>query len=430
MVTQAAVNGRRVFAGLPETSEPKALSHLGNQLALWLVIAAVLYNAVLAVLAARGVPMGYSTVAGVETLILLTCLVLCLSVGISIRDITPIGLVWFVTVLAVIVSIKFEMLYVSSIRNFAIISFFCMLGQRMDEEFVKKAFMIVSLITLVVLVWEISLLESYAAFFSPAHYLNVTRGMPLSEYDNSGLSVGTIAFEGRFNLGIFSGRRTSSIFLEQVGINSYAIVCMVFLNGFWNKISKKEKLLQIFTIILIVVSNNARMAAFMCIIMPIGYFVYPKLNRSIIFFIPISIISLIFFISPVLQNSVGDDITGRLGVTYRVLNILNVSDLFLGNPYLMGKTFDSGYGFVLTSVGLFGGIAYLLFLVIYPRFDSLEQRRGAWSAAIYILVWLTVAGTGSFSIKTAALMWILIGCLSYRPASLMLAVRASHVDVR
>ncbi|WP_156360492.1 hypothetical protein [Sphingomonas sp. Leaf226] len=412
-----------VPANTPLTANAKPFGVSGNYVALIIIIVAVLYNALLAILVARGVTLGYSSVAAVEVVITVGCLAISLSTGLSSRDIAPLALLWFIGSLALIASIAFDQVYIGSIRNFALIAVFGMLGQRMDIGFIRKAFFIASAMTLVVLIWEIISVESYASFFSPARYYELTRGTARSEFDESGLSVGTIVFEGRFSLGIFSGRRTSSIFLEQVSINSYAIVCMVFLNGMWGNLNRKERALQIITIALIIASNNARMGALMCIAMPVGYIVFPWLNRNLILAIPFVIVGTIFLLSGYLENAVGDDITGRLGVTYRLLNNFNLADLFAGNPLRVEKTFDSGYAFIIASIGLFGGIAYLLFLVYYPRHDTQEQRRGSWSLAVYILAWLTVGGTATFSIKTAALLWSFIGCLS-KPQEIIVNRRA------
>ncbi len=397
------------------TARQRLLSIRGNYVALVLIVVSVLYNAVLAMLVARGINLGYSTVAAVEILIIVSCLALSVSTGLSTRDIMPIALLWFICVVALVASIYFDKIYVGSIRNFALIAVFVMLGQRMDINVIRKAFFIASAMTLAVLIWEIASVESYAAFFSPARYYELTRGTAVSEFDDSGLSVGTIVFEGRFSLGVFSGRRTSSIFLEQVSINSYAIVCMVFLSGMWSGLNWKERSLQLLTILLIIASNNARMGALMCLIMPVGYFAFPWLNRNLILLIPFLILGLIFALSSHLQNAVGDDLTGRLGVTYRLLNRFNLTDLFAGNPLIVEKTFDSGYAFIIASIGLFGGLAYLMFLVYFPRHETEGQSRASWSLAIYILAWLTVGGTATFSIKTAALLWSFISCLSRPP---------------
>ncbi len=413
--------GRHTYSGAStgklSTTSPKPLSITGNYLALAIIVASVLYNAILAILVARGMQLGYSSVAAVEVLIIMICLALSVSTGVSSRDIMPIALLWFICTLALVASISFDKIYIGSIRNFALIAVFGMLGQRMDIRFIRKAFFIVSAVALAVLIWEIASVESYASFFSPARYYELTRGTAVSEFDDSGLSVGTIVFEGRFSLGIFSGRRTSSIFLEQVSINSYAIVCMAFLSGMWGSLSWKEKSLQLLTIFLIIASNNARMGALMCLVMPIGYFVFPWLNRNLILAIPFVILGVIFSLSAYLQDAVGDDLTGRLGVTYRLLNRFNLADLFAGNPLIVEKTFDSGYAFIIASIGLFGGLAYLLFLVYYPRHETKDQSRASWSIAIYILAWLTVGGTATFSIKTAALLWPFISCLS-RPSEI------------
>lgn len=383
-----------------------------NQIAVLLVVLATLYNAILAFLVARGINMGFSGVAAVEALLTILTVSICLKTGLSRYDIFPIGLLWFVIVCSVAVSISHDRLYIGSIRNIALISAFSMLGTRMSVDYVRKAFAITSAIALIVLIWEIASVSSYAWFFAPARYYEATRGLGVSEFDTTGLSNGTVAYEGRFSLGIFSGARTSSIFLEQVSINAYSIVCIAFLNGLWGVLMKKEKALQILLIFLIVASNNARMGALMCIVMPIGYFIFPFLSRILIPIVPLMIISVIFAFGSILANAVGDDLTGRLGVTYRLLSQFNLSDVFLGNPDKVNNAFDSGYAFVGFSLGLTGGIAYLSYLTLFPGFTTPAQRRLCWSVAIYILVWLTVGGTATFSVKTAALLWVLVGSMA------------------
>jgi hypothetical protein len=395
--------------------KPAGLSAELGWLAFAIVLISVIYNAILAMIVARGINIGFAGVGALEALITLSAIALSLSRGISIRDVGPISLVLVITIIAVIASIGYDKLYVGSIRNFLIIFAFCTLGQRSSADTIRRLFLTVSLITLVVLIWEISSVETYATVFSPAHYFEVTRGVSVSEFDDSGLSIGTISYTGRFSLGLFSGRRTSSIFLEQVSINAYSIVCMVFLSSFWNKLSWKERAIQLATIILIVTSNNARMGALMCIFMPVGYFVFPYISRIFVPILALCIIGSIFALSPYIADAVGDDLTGRLGVTYRLLNQFSISELLLGSPVKVDRMFDSGYAFIAASVGLFGGLAYLAYLTLYPGFGNDAQRRGSWSAAVYILAWLTIGGTATFSIKTASLLWMLVGHLSVAP---------------
>jgi putative polymerase len=396
-----------------------------SRVGLALLLFAALYNTLLAIVVAHGVNIGFTVVAAVETVITLATVVLSLSIGVTRRDIGPIALVWFIAVLGIVSSIAYEKVYIGSIRNFAIIAAFSLLGQRMRLRDIRLAFFAVSMTALLVLFWEIVSVESYAAFFSPAHYYEVTRGTATDEFNTSGLSNGTVVFNGRFSLGIFSGARTSSIFLEQVSINAYAIVCMVFLNGLWSKISWIERLVPLLLIFLIVATNNARMAALMCLVMPVGYFVFPLLHRTIIPLMPFSIILGLFIVSPYIANVYSDDLTGRLGVTYRLLSDFEASEIFAGNPLKVDRMFDSGYAFILASVGIFGGLAYLAYLTGYTKFNTVDQKRGSWSAAVYVILWLTIGGTATFSIKTAALLWALLGYLGSMPP---LDREGSHLD--
>ncbi|MBD8639447.1 hypothetical protein [Sphingomonas sp. CFBP 13733] len=57
--------------------------------------------------------------------------------------------------------------------------------------------------------------------------------MEVSEFNETGLFNNAAGFESRFSFGVFSGARTSSVFLEQVSNANFAGILCVFLVATW-----------------------------------------------------------------------------------------------------------------------------------------------------------------------------------------------------
>lgn len=370
----------------------------------------VTYNAILALLAAHGVPMNNPLVVVTETAIIFAALVLSTLAGLRRSDILPLLYLGMSAGLAIIMSLIAELAFVEGLRNALIITSFTMLGGRADEKGVRLAFALCAAITLGVLLIEMASTETYAALFRPADYLAKTRGYSLKEfYEETGLALGTIVYEGRFSFGLFDGPRTSSIFLEQVNINIFAIVLMIYLTSMWDRLSWPERVLALVTIFTIIVTNNARMSAIIAPIFIIGYFLFPRLPRYANALIPVVLLALTFVVFEFERVRYGDDLVGRIATTYRALTRMSASDLLFGNHDLIARSGDTGYGFVVVSTSIFGALAFWAYLTLIVRPDDVIRRRTIWSMSAYIYIWLLIGGTGSFSMKTAPLLWLLVG---------------------
>lgn len=381
---------------------------------------AIAYNGIFAAAAAIGVPMNNPIVIAAELFIILSAIGLSFyRDGIRQDDVPPLLFLGGITGVALLGSLLFERPMIEGVRNVLIIAAFTILGVRFDEKMLRFAFGISCVIALGVLLIEISSVETYAAIFRPADYLAKTRGYEIKEFmEETGLAIGTIAYSGRFSFGLYDGPRTSSIFLEQVGINCFSIVIMVYLCAMWQRLSVAERVLALATVILIVVTNNARMSSLLAPLFLIGYFVFPRLPRYWQALIPLVSLVATFVIFAFVRVRYGDDLIGRLATTYRVLTSYQAGDLLLGAPEMISHTGDTGYGFVVASMGIIGAVFYwAYFTVIVPQTTD-TARRAAWGAAVYIYIWLLVGGTGTFSMKSAPLVWLLLGYCrgSFMPA--------------
>lgn len=376
------------------------------------------YNGILAALLARGLPINSSVPAFVETMLLLFACGISFKNGFERSSTLPVFLSFFVAMTSIVLSIQGESFYVVSIRNFLIVSAFTVLGGKCSFGTLRKLFFYCSIVTFVTILIEISSLDTYISLFEPAKYLSATRGMAESEY-SGGLSAGTILFEGRFSLGLYSGPRTSSIFLEQVSINCFGIVLALYLLTFLPDLDRREIALHAVTVFAILATNNARMALIASLMFAAGYRVFPFIPKYVnVVFIPV-IIGGMFIVFSFVPPGGGDDIIGRMATSYKLLTSMSISDLLFGNFRQTSRSLDSGYAFLIFSSTIFGLLLYWLFIsFVVPQADA-RSRRCAWGLTIYIGVWLLVGGTGTFSMKTAPLLWLMVGFVRYQSLSLI-----------
>ena len=371
-------------------------------------VLAIAYNGILAALLAVGAPISGSFPTVFEIILLIVAGFISFRLGFDKSSILPLALLYFIVLSALLISIRAETPYVVSVRNFLIISVFTILGGNCHFRTIQKLFLYCSIINILVLILEVSSLAEYIKFFEPARYLAATRGMAESEY-SGGLSSGTILYEGRFSLGLYSGPRTSSIFLEQVSINCFAIVVAFFLTVFWPQLKKHERIIHIMTIFGILATNNARMGLILSVVFATGYHLFSRSPKYLSVFIIPCIIAGLYTVFLFVAPRGGDDLFGRMTTTYLLLTSMTFTDLVLGNLILTWRSLDSGYGFLISSTTVFGLISYWLFIAfITPQVD-VRSKRCAWGLGVYIGVWLLVGGTGTFSMKTAPLLWLVVG---------------------
>ncbi|PXA94645.1 hypothetical protein DMC47_20440 [Nostoc sp. 3335mG] len=381
---------------------------------------AIAYNGIFAAAAAAGAPMNNPIV--IVTEIILLGIAFTLSFyrdGLRREDMPALLLIGGIAGIALLGSLVFERPMIEGFRNVLIIAAFTVLGIRYDEKMLRIAFALSCLIALGVLLIEINNVETYAAIFRPADYLSKTRGYAIKEFmEETGLAIGTIAYSSRFSFGLYDGPRTSSIFLEQVSINCFSIVLMVYLCTMWQRLSIAERVLTLATVVLIVVTNNARMSSILAPLFLFGYWIFPRLPRYWQALIPVVSLAVTFLLFAFLPLRAGDDLLGRIGTTYRVLTSLSADDILLGSPEWIPRTGDTGYGFVIASMGLIGGLMYWAYLTIIVPQTSAIARRAVWGASLYIYIWLLIGGTGTFSMKSAPLLWLLLGyCRATYPSA-------------
>jgi hypothetical protein len=381
-----------------------------------LVLMAVLYNGFLAFVNAHLFSVNQSLVALSEILILLSVLVLVTWSEIEKSEVREVLFMSFIVILAILISLVNQQLFIDSIRNFLIIVAFFLLGKRATESTIHKIFFVVSVVVALLLLLEMFALELYVQVLQPALYYAQTRGMEVSEYNELGVFNAALGFEGRFGFGLYDGPRTASVFLEQVSLSNFAVVLAIYLASLWDRIEFKNKLFFIGLILLILITSRSRAAFGIVSFVLIGYHLIPLLPRmSSLLIFPVSVLITIFvYLYFATDNVYGleDSLKGRLLHTGQILYNLDIQDIFSLNIAGIGQYADSGLAYLINANTLFGTLAFWLFigLLFKPVNDS--QLRLLFLVNFYFFAVLAVSGTSVFSMKTASLLWLLAGFIS------------------
>jgi hypothetical protein len=370
------------------------------------------YNAMLAFINCHLFAVNVGLVMACEIIILGLGVAIWVNRGLRKADRNILYFVGLFLILSLVMSILNQRIYVDALRNMLIVGVFIGLGKSVNIATVKMAFLLCTALVLGVLIIELSSLTTYASLLKPAQYFVNTRGFAEMDYDDTGIFKNALGFDGRFSYGIFTGPRTSSIFLEQVSLANYAAALCIFMLSLWPHLSFKVKCMHIATVLLVVLSNNTRTTSILLVLSIFGYYLYPKIPKYTSALLAPAIIALgivVYFMHPFER---GDDFVGRTSFTGYVLMHMGLSEYFGMSIDKLGLLADNGYPYMIYSSTIFGMIAFWLFVSFVIPQDSPPQRRCANSLALYLFINLLVSGTATFSMKTGAPLWLLVGLMS------------------
>ncbi|MEA1988682.1 MAG: hypothetical protein U9N57_05690 [Pseudomonadota bacterium] len=381
-----------------------------------IVLMAVFYNTLLAIINASVFSLSSSMVVLSEILILSVIMLLILWSQIEKSEIREVMFISFIVVLAILISLVNQQLFIDSIRNFLIIVAFYLLGKRATESTIHKIFFVASLVVALFLLIEMFALDLYVQVLQPALYYAKTRGMEVSQYNELGVFNAALGFEGRFGFGLYDGPRTASAFLEQVSLSNFAVVLAIYLASLWDKVELKRKLFFIGLVLLILITSRSRAAFGVVSFVVIGYHLIPLLPKvSSLLIFPMAVlvtISVSFYFSTDYGYALEDSLKGRLLHTGFILSSFDLRDLFSLNISGLGRYADSGLAYLINANTLLGALVFWFFISLLFKPVNHSQLRTLFLVNFYFFAVLAVSGTSVFSIKTAALLWLLAGFVS------------------
>lgn len=226
---------------------------------------------------------------------------------------------------------------------------------------------------------------------------------------DSGLFTSGLRFEGRTLLPFLGEHRVSSIFLEPISLGNFAAIAFI-----WTLYRKyndpKVLLLTTIVILSLFVLGDARFGLYLSVGLFVVFFLAPLVRFGMLFSAPFLVMLTLVFFSMSHPNMPWDNTSvGRMLLGGQLLMQLDLAQVFGAGA--SGADFvDSGYAYLLSQLGLLGFAGLWAAYVYDIRVDGDE-----WNFKIAVgcyLVCLLAISSSLMTIKTAALLWFLVGAVA------------------
>jgi putative polymerase len=387
-----------------------------------LIIATISFNAVLCFVNTRGVPITEIRVMMAEALLIVGAFMACRKYVTSMHVLVLGAIVVYTVALA---AIKYADVPVLGFdpkisRDLIIPVVFFLLGTAVCD--VKAADELVLTATLIVIafaLFEYFFLDAFLKIFDIAEYY-ISRGtLAPSNWAlevSNGLMVSGFrpADQGRTLLPFLGDHRVSSLFLEPTTLGNFGMLVAM-----WAAVrSRMEGKLYFWTALgglALLVLSDTRFDAYFLILAMVVLVLPPRLTTPVVFVLPFVTILALYSLAVVSDPYHGIPMVDGRGIYHRLLysgRVLLSFDIYnwFGLKVSAAQTFDSGYGYLISNVGIIG------FALLWTLFMSLKGSSRIFLAfrnmiGIYFATLLCISAS-QFTIKLAALLWFLLGVLS------------------
>ncbi|HBF28584.1 UDP-phosphate alpha N-acetylglucosaminyltransferase [Rhizobium sp.] len=316
----------------------------------------------------------------------------------------------FVTYMLMIFALRGAM-DLKALRDVFIPIGFYFMGRKLGNVQLADRLVIASaLIVLVFALYEYLALESYLDNFNVLGYYIARGTVSLKDSfgQTRGLFISGIRPEPRTLLPFLGAHRVSSVFLEPVSAGNFGVIIYawaLFRPGMpWRWPWRWIVMVLAMTGIVLA---DARFGFFTCIVITAFLPLYRFIPKTVWLVVPFILLAVIAAYGIMVGAEGGpNDASGRIKVTAAILNQLDLQ-VVLGSKATDIFTADSGISYTLTNFGLFGFIGLWAAFVLSPMRDA-----KAWifrGMIVIYLVLLMLISNSAYSIKTAALMWFLLG---------------------
>lgn len=286
------------------------------------------------------------------------------------------------------------------------IGFYFMGTQVRDIKLADRLVTISIAIVLTFGLFEYFLTEFYLDFFNVLGYFIARGSLTLEDTFGAtrGLFISGLRPEPRTLLSFLGQHRVSSVFLEPVSAGNFGAI--IFAWALF-RADMRYRFAVMAAALATVVLADARFGFYTCILMTLMLPFYRLVAKPVWMVLPFLLLALIAVYGLATGTDGGaNDIAGRFKVTAAILTRLDLP-VVLGIATTDEFTADSGLAYTLTKFGLFGFVALWAALVFAPFKDA-----KAWSFHSMVLIYLLllmIISNSFFSIKTAALLWFILG---------------------
>ncbi|WJR78800.1 hypothetical protein [Bradyrhizobium sp. NP1] len=299
---------------------------------------------------------------------------------------------------------------VKVVRDFLIPVAFFGLGRKISLEDADRIVRWSVVVVLVVGFFEYFFLDVFLKYFNVIGFY-IARGtvpdIESARIASGGLMVSGVRPEGQGREllpWLLGSHRVSSIFLEPSSLGNFGIIVALWavlrsrIDGrFWWG-------LLLLGLACIVLADTRFAATFLALGILIAL-LPPSVGTPLTAAMPfVAVLLLLTVVSPADLSS--NDTEGRLAYAAFVLRGFTVLN-WTGLAESSLQTFDAGYGYLFSQVGIFGVLAlWFCFMSLSGRsryFYALRNAIGAYLATLFLI------SQSQMTIKTAALLWLLLG---------------------
>lgn len=206
---------------------------------------------------------------------------------------------------------------------------------------------------------------------------------------------------------LLGGHRVSSIFLEPSSLGNFGIIVSL-----WAALRSKVDATPWWGLFLLgvccIILADTRFAAAFLVVGTLIVFLPAAFGTPLVVAMPFAaVLLLLVAIAPADLSS--NDAQGRLAYAALVLTELDFSN-WIGLADSALQTFDAGYGYLFSGIGVIGTIALWFCLMSLsgqnPHFYALRNAVGAYLATLFLI------SQSQMTIKTASLLWLLLGAVA------------------
>ena len=379
-----------------------------------ILLGALTFNAALCLANTITTHVTDTAVMGAEVVLIVAALALALR-----RPAGPyVVLAVFLSYAALIMALR-PQLDPKAVRDFLIPIAFYALGRHWsDPRLADRAALASGLVVLAFGLFEATALDTYTRFFNIAQYY-VARGSAVpvdaaqSEFGTqaSALFGSGIRPDARTILPFLGPHRTSSVFLEPVSMGNFGAI--LYLWSLCRPAMAWRRLTMALGAAAIVLAD-ARFGLYVCVAGTGAALLGHRLPRLLWFALPFAMLTgfaVYGFTSAEVDWS--NDFGGRMLWTARLITSLSdraVWGLSAEKPFLS----DSGYAYSLNQIGLVGLVGFWALFVFVPQTNAAAWRFKC-CVATYVCLLLVISDS-VYSIKTAALLWFMLGSSDGAPA--------------
>jgi putative polymerase len=379
-----------------------------------LVIAALTFNFVLCFLNTNVFPVSTLHVVGCEFMILM----LTFLAGFSAATLYGIYfvIVFSLYVISLVLLRDVNSVYgsdVKIVRDFLIPIAFFWLGKTISLSDADRIVRLSAALVMIVALFELFFLSDFLRYFSVIEYYIARGSAP--DVDTSRLSAGGLMVSGvrpealgrQLLPWLLGPHRVSSVFLEPSSLGNFGIIVAL-----WAVVrSRMTKTIWwglFVSGVACIVLADTRFAAGFLVIGVLIALLPPTYGTLITASLPfVAVLALLFIIPPADLSS--NDTGGRLSYSAFVLTEFTFAN-WMGFDDSRLQTFDAGYGYLFSGLGIVGVLGlwgcYMYLSGENRFFYQFRNAVGAYFAVLFLI------SQSQMTIKTASLVWLVLGALS------------------